>query len=142
MSEQKKLYRSQSDRVLGGVAAGLAKYLAVDPALMRVAFVALALVDGIGILIYFVMWLIIPAENSTARSTEETVGANAADIANQFRSLGGSIGRPGGALVVGIFLVVIGSFFLARIFVPQINFSMVWPLVLIAIGAFLIIRRR
>ncbi len=60
--EIKKLYRSKTDRIIAGVAGGLAEYFGVDPVLIRIIFVALALVHGLGILIYIVFVLIVPNE--------------------------------------------------------------------------------
>jgi phage shock protein C len=60
--EAKKLYRSMKNKMLGGVAAGLGEYLTIDPTLVRLAFVALALMGGPGIVIYFIMWLVVPPE--------------------------------------------------------------------------------
>ncbi len=61
---QKKLYRSRNDRVLGGVAAGLADYLNVDIALVRLGFLLLGLVDGVGLLLYIAMWLVVPEQDT------------------------------------------------------------------------------
>jgi len=58
----KKLYRSRQERIIAGVAGGLAEYFSVDPVLVRIIFVALALVHGLGILVYIVFLLIIPNE--------------------------------------------------------------------------------
>ena len=58
----KKLYRSRQERIIAGVAGGLSEYFSVDPVLVRIIFVALALVHGLGILIYIVFVLIIPNE--------------------------------------------------------------------------------
>jgi phage shock protein C len=60
----KRLYRSQRDRKLAGICAGLADYLDVDPVLMRVAWVALAFVSaGVAILIYLALIFVIPNED-------------------------------------------------------------------------------
>jgi phage shock protein C len=59
--QTRRIYRSRTDRILGGVAGGLANYLGVDPVLIRLAFVAL-LFAGIGVLLYIVAWIIIPEE--------------------------------------------------------------------------------
>ncbi|MEM9135673.1 MAG: PspC domain-containing protein, partial [Actinomycetota bacterium] len=56
----RRLYRS-NDRLLGGVAAGLADYAKVDVAVARLAFVALALFAGFGPLLYIIAWIIIPS---------------------------------------------------------------------------------
>lgn len=60
--EVKKLYRSTEDRWLAGVCGGLAKYFNVDPTLVRVIFVILALVGLGGVIIYLILWVIIPPE--------------------------------------------------------------------------------
>jgi phage shock protein C len=60
--EAKKLYRSIKNRMLGGVSAGLGEYLNIDPTLVRLGFVALALMGGPGIVIYIIMWLVVPQE--------------------------------------------------------------------------------
>lgn len=61
---QKKLYRNRKDKVLGGVAAGLAEYLNVDITLVRLGFVLLGLADGAGLLLYLAMWLVIPEQDA------------------------------------------------------------------------------
>jgi phage shock protein C len=62
MEPVRKLYRSRKDRKLAGVAGGLAEYLNVDPTLIRVLFVVLAVLGGAGVLIYVAMWIIVPPE--------------------------------------------------------------------------------
>jgi phage shock protein C len=59
---EKKLYRSQTERSVAGVCGGLADYFELDPTIVRIAFVALALLGGPGILIYIVLWLVVPEE--------------------------------------------------------------------------------
>lgn len=58
----KRLYRSRDVRMIAGVAGGLAAYLAIDPTIIRLAFVILALSSGVGILIYVAMLIIVPEE--------------------------------------------------------------------------------
>lgn len=61
--EGKKLYRSRTDRIVGGVCAGLGKYLGVDPTVVRLVFVlTLFLTFTTSALVYFAFWLIIPEE--------------------------------------------------------------------------------
>lgn len=50
------------NKMLGGVASGLGDYFAIDPTLVRLAFVALALLGGPGIVIYLIMWIVVPAD--------------------------------------------------------------------------------
>jgi phage shock protein PspC (stress-responsive transcriptional regulator) len=56
----KRLHLSGSDRKIGGVCGGLGERFEIDPVLFRVAFVLLALVCGLGILLYIVLWLLTP----------------------------------------------------------------------------------
>jgi phage shock protein PspC (stress-responsive transcriptional regulator) len=56
----KRLHLSSSDRKIAGVCGGLGEWLDVDPVLFRVAFVVLALAFGVGILLYIVLWLVVP----------------------------------------------------------------------------------
>jgi len=60
MDEPRKLYRSQTQRMIAGVCGGLAEYFNVDATLMRVLFLLLAVFGGSGIVIYIVMWIIVP----------------------------------------------------------------------------------
>lgn len=59
---QKRLYRSRKDSMIGGVCAGIADYLNVDPTIVRIITVILAFSAGFGVVPYFALWLIIPEE--------------------------------------------------------------------------------
>src|ERR687885_790940 len=54
------LRRSPSDRMLGGVAGGLGEYSGIDPLLWRIGFVALTVAGGSGVLVYLLLWLLMP----------------------------------------------------------------------------------
>ena len=58
----KRLYRSRTDKKIAGVAGGLAEYFSVDPTLVRVLLVLLAIFGGGGLLAYLLMWIIVPLE--------------------------------------------------------------------------------
>jgi phage shock protein C len=62
MAQTRKLYRSRTDRKLAGVCGGLARYLNMDPTLIRVLFIVLAVLGGSGLVIYLAMWIIVPNE--------------------------------------------------------------------------------
>jgi phage shock protein PspC (stress-responsive transcriptional regulator) len=57
---EKRLYRSRNDRKLAGVCGGIAEYYGWDPTLVRVAWIVLTLLGGSGMLIYLIMWLVMP----------------------------------------------------------------------------------
>ena len=58
--EPKRLYRSRSSRMLGGVCGGIAEYFNIDPTLVRLGVVALSLAAGGGLLAYIIAAIIIP----------------------------------------------------------------------------------
>jgi phage shock protein C len=60
MEEPRKLYRSRTHRMVAGVCGGLAEYFNIDATLIRALFVLLAVFGGSGLLIYIVMWIIVP----------------------------------------------------------------------------------
>lgn len=61
-SSNKRLTRSRSDKMLGGVCGGLARYFGVDATWVRIAFVASILLPGPQVLLYLLLWLIIPKD--------------------------------------------------------------------------------
>ena len=65
IADAKRLERSDSDRILAGVAGGLARYFDIHPAFYRVGFVVLTLLGGSGILIYAAAALVMPAARGT-----------------------------------------------------------------------------
>jgi phage shock protein PspC (stress-responsive transcriptional regulator) len=62
MDSPKRLYRSKTERMVGGVCGGLAQYLKLDPTLVRLFFLLLLLIPGPGLIIYLIMWIITPLE--------------------------------------------------------------------------------
>jgi phage shock protein PspC (stress-responsive transcriptional regulator) len=60
-----RLHRSRHDRMLAGVASGIADYAHVDALLVRIAFVALTFLGGAGVPLYLASWLLMPEEGST-----------------------------------------------------------------------------
>jgi len=58
--EPRKLFRSNSKKMIAGVCSGLAEYFNVDPNIIRVLFVFVSFFMGTSILLYFILWIIIP----------------------------------------------------------------------------------
>ena len=58
----KKLYRKPNDQMIAGVCAGLADYLNLDLVIVRLIFVLLLLMGGHGLLIYIVLWILMPVQ--------------------------------------------------------------------------------
>jgi phage shock protein C len=58
--QKNKLYRSQNDRMIAGVCGGLAEFFGLDVSLVRLLAVIMALLGGHGILVYLILWIIVP----------------------------------------------------------------------------------
>ena len=111
-SPPRRLVRRTDDRVVAGVASGVADALNLDPVLVRIGFVVLAFAGGAGIVLYVALWLLTPE-----------VAGGEAPVA--------SVGERGPA-----FWIAIGLFVLAALAIADSVFerSVVWPLVLIGAG--------
>ena len=59
-TEMKRLFRSRTNRILGGVCGGIGEYMNADPTVIRVIFIIVALAFGTGVLFYIIAWLVIP----------------------------------------------------------------------------------
>lgn len=68
---QKKLMRSRTDSHVGGVCGGLAEYFNIDPTVVRLIFVIATLLGGPGLLVYIVLWMVMPQDNGVSQ-TEKT----------------------------------------------------------------------
>ena len=72
MDQVKRLYRSSTDHVFGGVCGGIAEYFHVDPVMIRIAAVFLALIScGAAIVAYLLMWIIVPQRGKKSESVEK-----------------------------------------------------------------------
>ena len=61
MEEPKRLYRSESDKMIGGVCGGIAEYFTLDPTLVRLGYIVLSVFTVFsGVIAYFVLWIIVP----------------------------------------------------------------------------------
>ncbi|MFH1239385.1 MAG: PspC domain-containing protein [bacterium] len=56
----KRLYRSETDRKIAGVCGGLAEYMSVDPAIVRIVFIALIFLWGWGVILYLICMVSVP----------------------------------------------------------------------------------
>ena len=116
---ERRLYRSNDQRVIAGVCGGLGEYFAIDPVWFRIGFVVLAFGGGSGILIYLLMWLVIqPAPNG-------------------YVSPPTGRGSITGAAVVGMVFMIVGTIALANTVVPWMG-QYVWPIVFVLGGLALV----
>lgn len=103
MINGKRIYRKQSEKMIGGVCAGLAEYLNVDVVLVRLIFAALALVNGIGLVAYLVLWLIMPNEEQLEQGAagDAVVRANVNEMKDEALRLGQQVKEVGSELLHG-----------------------------------------
>jgi phage shock protein C len=87
--------RRGADHVIGGVCSGLADYFRVDPLFVRLAFVALAFAGGAGILLYFVLWVLMPEAGSPTTDARTLARENVRGMADEFRQMGDKFRRMG-----------------------------------------------
>jgi len=140
MESTERLYRSQTDKVIGGVAGGLANYFDIDVVLARVVFVLLALFGGGGVLIYIVLWIVIP-RTPIGYSTFKTqdAGSGSDDIQNEtMPGYNKPAKQSNTGLIAGVILIFLGLIFLGDKLMPWYNIADLWPLLLVVIGVFVI----
>ena len=152
-----------SDRILGGVCSGLAAGLHVDPLWIRIAFVLLALVQGVGVLLYVVLWVIMPEHAGDQPSARSRFNSIVADVRRAWDDLQRQFGpakvatpptsAEGSAsltapvhstwrnpsVALGLVLLVVGVVFLASN-LGLVTWNVLWPAFLIVIGVLLLAR--
>jgi phage shock protein C len=148
------LFRSHTDVMIAGVCGGLAQYLNIDSTLVRLFFVLLAFIgNGIGALIYFLLWIIVPLEGQRGEtSLQKNVRSGSQEIASQTRAMGDDLRRivrdpnPQVGLIIGGSLIMIGFFYLLdNLGLPWLRWfdiDVLWPILLIVGGLALLLRQR
>ncbi|MBN2088101.1 PspC domain-containing protein [candidate division KSB1 bacterium] len=110
-SDFRRLYRSQVTRTIGGVCGGIAEYFNIEPILVRITFIILAFLNGIGVLAYLAGLIIIP--ENPKREQVKPVSRN---------------GNSDSSITWGIILIVIGIFFiLKRLDFWDFHWFFFWP---------------
>lgn len=115
------LRRTPDDKVIAGVCGGLGRYLGIDPVLLRIAFVVLALAGASGVVLYVIAWIVIPEAKPA-----EPVGERPPSSTDTAR------------LVIGGALIAVGTIALLNVAVPRFG-RFFWPMALIAVGIAVII---
>ncbi len=164
---ERKLYRSNTNRVFLGVCGGLGEYFNIDPVIVRVIAVLLGVFTWIipAIIAYFIMGLVIPLRGSTASTPEDSFRKNVEDIRDSATRMGENIRNTfeskstppnsaslqtspqpqpathhsanSGLYLAGIIIIAIGLFLLLINFTGWL-FAKLWPLWLIAAGIIII----
>jgi len=155
---ERKLYRSRSERMICGVCGGLANYFDMDPTIVRIIFVLLALANGAGILIYIIMAIVVPLKGSKVSTSKEVIKENVEEIKETASELGQEIRSTfektddeetsnkirrrrnmlGFALIIIGVIIMLSTLNLFR----WISWGYIWPAIIIAVGLLIIFSSR
>jgi len=139
MENQSGFYRSATNKVIAGVCGGLGMRFHIDPVLIRLLFVFMVLAGGSGVLVYIILWIVMPkryddpvvnANQSQDSSDTEFIRRDLKEATPTYRN---------GQIFLGIALILIGGLFLTAIFIPGFNTNDWWPLILIVGGIFVLL---
>ncbi|MBL7036784.1 PspC domain-containing protein [Candidatus Microgenomates bacterium] len=131
-SKLQKLYRSEKDRTIAGVAGGLGDFFSTDPVFIRIMFVLMSVFGGGGVFIYIILWIVIPSKSKLGKPSEEYIQENVEELKTKSQEIAGKEPR----VLLGIIIIVIGSSLLMQNF-GFYKFDFLWkfwPLALIALG--------
>ncbi len=104
-----KLVKSDKNRMIGGVCAGIANYVNIDPNLVRLAFALLTLASFTGPVLYVALMLLLPAQSAQDDPPMEWLQANVEDLSQTLTQTLNRIGaHPRGPVTAGIALIVLG----------------------------------
>jgi phage shock protein C len=141
MEQRSGLYRSSRDKMIGGVAGGIGESWNLDPTLIRILFILMVLVGGGGVLLYIILWIVLPLEDQVS------INLNSDNMEEQKTNEKENNGVPqdpkfkkkdDGSLIAGLILITLGVIFLVIRYVPRIDFGDLWPVILIVIGIVLL----
>lgn len=134
-----RLHRSKQNKMVAGVAGGLAEYFAVDVALVRLVWVLAVFAGGAGILAYIVLWIVMPEEDNIQAPEGVENGWTENDNTSSPETTGDRSRRQRNA---GVLLIGLGLVFLGSQFVPHWILSRSWPLLLVVLGLYLLFKER
>jgi phage shock protein C len=123
-SAMKKLYRSDRNKMVAGVCAGIAEYFELDVSLVRLLWVLMIIFGGSGLLLYIIAWVVIPERETS----QELIGNEEKLTAKDPRS----------NTLIGVLLIGLGALLLFDHFFPWRSMARFWPVVLIIVGAIMI----
>ena len=132
MSNNKRLERDPQNKVIGGVCSGLGNYFGMDAIFWRVLFFFLFFAGLSGLLIYVILWIVMPAGKMQPHANVYTPGNESVPNDQEPQ-------KNSGSMVAGLVLIGIGALTLIARYIPQINWHTAWPVALIVVGLLLII---
>ena len=157
MAQRQRLTKSSNERMIFGVAGGLAEYFDIDTVLVRVVFALLVLSTGVGLLAYIVLAIVMPSQASVEARPRDVVRENVERMPEDVSRAGqrlegvfrgeGDEGRLGvanrGRYLAGAVLVVVGGLLLAANFgwLGWFSWLKLWPQLVVAAGVIVVLGR-
>lgn len=152
--KNKKIYRKTDDCIIAGVCGGLAEYFEIDETLVRIIFVLLFIGGGSGLLIYLILWLVIPKKGQENKKIDwqDNVKEFAQDVGKKAKTVAKEIKKEIKVEKVspekkqgsffGLLLILWGGVLLINKISPMlIEWDYVWPGMLIVLGGYLMLKK-
>ena len=138
------LVRRPDEGMVAGVCAGTARWIGVDPVVIRLAAVILTLANGIGVFAYLVAWAVLPEQRDGAVADARGSGGSddsGAAGTGEAGGVGDDRGRRSAELTLAIACITLGALVLVRWTVPFFPDALVWPATIAAVGIGLVLTR-
>ena len=148
-----RITKSKTDKVIDGVCGGLAEYFGIDSVLVRLVFVVLLFFNGLGLMLYIILVIIMPGDGQVDKPPKETIQENVQEIGDRVKEAGEGLGQAfsrkteekhsNRAGWFGIILILLGIYLLLDNLhlLSWIDKDLLWPIIIIFIGAWLLIKR-
>lgn len=144
-----RLYRSEKNAVIGGVAQGFGEYFNVDPTIIRLLFVLFAIIHGSGVLLYIVLWIVLPTKDkvmNTPTNTNQTIKDNLSGVRDRFYGFAKSMqgdNKSNGRVIAGLLLLVFGVVILFDNMGLRLGLDIgkFWPLILVILGFYILSKK-
>ena len=148
-----RITKSKTDKVIDGVCGGIAEYFGIDSVIVRLIFVVLVFLNGIGLLLYIILVIIMPKAEQIDQPQKETIQENVQEIGERVKEAGEGLGHAFSKNIeekhskrarwFGIILILLGIFFLLENLhlIPWVNKDLFWPIIIILVGVWLLIKR-
>ncbi len=145
MNNNRRLYRDELNKMVGGVCKGIADYLDIDPTIVRVLFLVALIAKGSGVLLYIILWIVLPKKVDYTFKQPE-VDYTVSPVQPDFEGASPFIKnepvkrKSNFSLIAGMLFIILGAVLLLdeyNIF-PDLDFEHLWPVTIVGVGLALI----
>jgi phage shock protein PspC (stress-responsive transcriptional regulator) len=134
----RQLTKSSTDKVIDGVCGGIAEYFEVDSTIIRILWALAVFLGGTGVIAYIVCMIVIPDEEKVkARKEGSTAAIEGEEHGEEQTTTDPDRNRD----LLGLGLIIIGTYFLIDKFLPWMRLNRFWPVILIAVGVYFLSKK-